>query len=386
MHEWLSARAGAEQVFEVLAGMWPDADLHALTRTPGVPFAFHGRGVRTTFLDRPALRGRRGATLPLMPLAWRALGREDYDLVITSHHAFAASNRLTTTGVHLAYVHSPARYVWSPELDGRGASPLLAPARRVLGSVDRRAATRLTGIAANSREVAARVERCWGREAVVIPPPVDVDRFAGSAHPDELVLPDGFLLGLGRWIPYKNHDVVLDVAQRLGRPVVLAGDGPDAGLLRARAAAASVPVVLLQAPSDRQVAELLRRASALVFPTHEDFGIVPVEAMAAGTPVVALARGGAAETVLDGVSGALVADHHPDAYAAAVAAAERCTPADCRARAREFGTDRFEQRVRAWVGAHTGVSSPAPSHPAPSHPAPSHPGPPWSAPAVGSAA
>ena len=362
VHEWVAARAGAEQVFEALAGAWPGADLYALSRAPGVPLELGGRPLGTTALDHPLTRDRRAATLPLMPLAWRALGRgrahEGYDLVVTSHHAFAAANRLARPGgVHLAYVHTPARYVWSPELDGRGASPLLVPARRLLAGVDRRAAARLTAVAANSREVAARVERFWGREATVVHPPVDVDRFAPAAGDRDLLdLPAGYLLALGRFVPYKNHALVVDVAERLRRPAVLAGAGPLAPALRERAATASVPVAVVEGPGDEQVRELLRRASALVFPTFEDFGLVPVEAMASGTPVVALARGGAAETVLDGVTGALVADHHPHAYAEAVARAEACSPARCTRRARGFGPQRFREELTAWAGRHAGAA------------------------------
>ncbi|WP_432503933.1 glycosyltransferase [Kineococcus arenarius] len=356
VHEWVGARAGAEQVFEALAGTWPDADLYALSSAPGVHLDLGGRPLRTTALDRSATRERRALTLPLMPLAWRALGRGDYDLVVTSHHAFATANRLARPGgTHLAYVHTPARYVWSPELDGRGTSPLLAPARHLLAGVDRRAAARLSGVAANSAEVARRVERFWGREATVVHPPVDVDRFAPApGDRDELHLPDGYLLALGRWVPYKNHLLVVDVAERLGRPAVLAGAGPLAAALRERAAGASVPVLVVERPADAQVRELLRRASALVFPTFEDFGIVPVEAMASGTPVVALARGGAAETVVDGVTGALVAEHSPAAYAEALTRAEACSAAACTLRARDFGPERFREQVRAWVASHGG--------------------------------
>ena len=352
VHEWVSSRAGSEQVFEQLAQLWPDADLYALSHDPAVDLDVGGRSVRTTFLDRPWLRARRGVTLPLMPIAWRALGTRDYDLVVTSHHAFAASNRLTTSGTSLAYVHSPARYVWSPDIDARGAGVALAPARHLLKAYDRSAVRRLTGVAANSAEVAARISRYWGRDATIIHPPVDTSYFREPDTATAVETPDEFVLGLGRFIPYKNHEMVIRVAERLGMPAVIAGSGPLADQLRSAGREARVPVLVVEAPSRPVVRQLLRRASAFVFPTHEDFGMIPVEAMAAGTPVVALARGGALETVVPGVSGELVDDHAPEAYAAAVGPARGLDPAACSDSAERFSRAVFADRVRTWVSAH----------------------------------
>jgi glycosyltransferase involved in cell wall biosynthesis len=338
----------------MLAQTFPDADLFALSVNPEVVFDAGGRAVRTTFLDHPRLRGKRELSLPLMPLAWRLLGRGEYDLVLTSHHAFASSNLLARRGAaHLAYVHTPARYIWTPDLDGRGTSPLLAPARKMLGAVDRRSSRRLTGIAANSGVVAGRIHKYWDRDATVIHPPVDTEYFAdgGSEVPDFLDLPAEYVLGLGRWIPYKNHAMVIDVAERLGIPVVIAGSGPLAAELSARAGDAGVPALVVEAPSREQVRELYRRASVLLFPTEEDFGIVPVEAMAAGTPVVAYARGGATETVEDGVSGILVGEHSVSAYADGVQRAQALDRAACVRRAARFGRERFTAEITAWVSA-----------------------------------
>src|SRR4051794_3257667 len=209
VHEWVAARAGSEHVFEALAATLPEADLYALSVEPGTALDLGGRTVETSFLDTNALRGRRALTLPVMPLAWRTIGRRRYDMVVTSHHAFAASNRLVRPdGLHLVYVHTPARYIWSPEVDQRGATPLLGPVRALLRHIDWRAMQRPTSLAANSREVAGRIHRYWGREAQVIHPPVDV-RFFGRAREAVMDLPDDYLLTVGRFIPYKNHEFTL---------------------------------------------------------------------------------------------------------------------------------------------------------------------------------
>jgi glycosyltransferase involved in cell wall biosynthesis len=309
-----------------------------------------GRGIRTTVLDNRLTRQRRGATLPLMPFAWQLRGpRRSYDVVMTSHHAFASSNRLATqSGSHFCYVHSPARYVWSPELDDRGASPWIRPARAVLKKVDQRAAARITDVAANSATVAERISRFWDRDARVIYPPVDTDFFTPAGPRDGR---SPFLLGFGRWIPYKRLDLVIRLGADVGLPVVIAGHGPGARELREIGAAAGVPVTLVERPSQERVRELYRSASALVFPTEEDFGLVPVEAMACGTPVVALGRGGAAETVQDGLTGALVPSVDVSDLRKGLDVALGAAPADCRARAEFFSQERFDERILDWVSA-----------------------------------
>lgn len=346
LHEWIDAYAGSEQVFEALALTFPEADLYALSHEPAIHLNTEGRPIRTTFLDHPRLRQRRNATLPLMPVAWRRLGSGHYDLVLSSHHAFAHTNQLAAGGTHLCYVHSPARYVWSPEIDGRGDRWYLAPAREALKVVDRRASGHVTAYAANSRAVAERVARFWGREAVVIPPPVRVDFFgaADAAQPSR-----DYLLGVGRWISYKNLHLVAQVAERLDMPAKIAGRGPDRERILAAAREARVPVEVIEAPSDDVLRELYRHAACLVFPTVEDFGMVPVEAQAAGAPVVALAHGGALETVVDGVSGTFTCSASVDALAEAARAAIPLAGEGPRKNAAQFSFEVFRTSITSWV-------------------------------------
>jgi glycosyltransferase involved in cell wall biosynthesis len=345
VHEWIDARDGSVKVFEELAATFPQAELFALSRDPEVALAFGDRPLRTTALDHPALRNRRGPTLPLMPLAWRAMGRGTHDGVITSHHAFAHTNRLTQ-GPHLVYVHAPARYVWTPEIDGRGSGAALAPMRGALKRVDRRAARRVTSYAANSTEVASRVERFWDREAQVIHPPVQVEFFGQAATTPPT---RDYLLGAGRWVPYKNLHLVIEVAERAKLPVKIAGGGPDRDRIAAAAERARIDVELVESPTDEILRELYRNAAALVFPTVEDFGIVPVEAQAAGTPVVTIGRAGVLDTVVPDRTGIFADSLDPHALAEAVTAAIALDPMDCRANAGRFSTAAFRERIQQWV-------------------------------------
>lgn len=349
LHEWIDAYAGSEQVFEALAQAFPNADLYALSQEPGVVLDTGGRDIHTTFLDRSALRQRRNATLPIMPLAWRREGTAKYELVLSSHHAFAHTNRLAGGGAHLCYVHSPARYIWSPEIDRRGAKWYLSPARTALQRVDRRAAQRVTAYAANSRAVADRIANFWQRDAVVIAPPVRVNYFgaATNAEPSR-----DYLLGVGRWITYKNVHLVAEVADRLNMPAKIAGRGPDKDRVVAAARAARVPVEVIEAPSDDHLRELYRNAACLIFPTVEDFGMVPVEAQAAGTPVVALAEGGALETVAEGVSGIFAENVSVAALAEAARAAMPLAGDGPRKNAAQFSPEVFRSAVVAWVNSY----------------------------------
>jgi glycosyltransferase involved in cell wall biosynthesis len=282
VHEWVDAYAGSEQVFEAIAQEFPQADLFALSVRPGVALGLGGRLVRTTWLDRPRLRDRRAITLPLMPSAWRALGHGRYDLVISSSHAFAHANRLVRKeGVHLSYVHSPARYLWSADVDQRGDRSYLEPAKALLRAADVRATRGVDAYAANSSAVAERIARFWSRGSTVIHPPVRVEYFRDHTSP-----PREYVLGVGRWIPYKNMDLVIRAAEIAGIPAKIAGRGPDRERLFDLAASASVDVEIIESPDNAELRELYAGARALVFPTVEDFGIVPVEAQAAGTPIV----------------------------------------------------------------------------------------------------
>ncbi|GAA3906663.1 glycosyltransferase [Microbacterium invictum] len=363
IHEWLSRHGGSENVFEVLSDTFPDAERFCLWNDSDGRFP----GVEETVLARTPLRRSKAAALPFMPAVWRHLPGRDADWILCSSHLFSHHARFAgpaRDAPKLVYAHTPARYVWTPELDGRGSGPAARALSRVLKPLDRKRAQEPVAIAANSAFVAQRIADTWRREATVIHPPIDVSGFATrlvELNPTEQAALDGlppeFLLGVSRFVPYKRLDRVIEAGVAAGLPVVLAGSGPDEERLRAIADERGERVVFVHDPSSALLAELYRRSLALVFPAIEDFGIMPVEAMATGTPVVASAVGGTAETVVDGVTGALVHDWTPSELKVAV---ERAAGADaevCVARAYEFDTPVFVDRVTAWVAAQTGADA-----------------------------
>ncbi len=355
VHEWLARHGGSENVFEVLSGIFPDADRFCLWNDSDGRFT----GVEETLLARTPLRRSKAAALPFMPFAWRHLPSCDADWILCSSHVFAHQARFAgpaRDAPKLVYAHTPARYVWTPELDGRGSGAAARLVSSVLKPQDRRRAAEPVAIAANSAFIAERIARTWEREAIVIHPPVEVAAFTAppaiSAEEEARLdgLPTPFLLGVSRFVPYKRLDHVIDAAMAAGLPAVLAGGGPDEARLRDHAASRGARVTFVHNPSTAMLAELYRRALALVFPAIEDFGIMPVEAMATGTPVVASAVGGTAETVVDGTTGALVQDWTDAAeLTAAVERAAGATAEACVARAREFDTSVFTERIAAWV-------------------------------------
>jgi glycosyltransferase involved in cell wall biosynthesis len=285
-----------------------------------------------------------------------------------AHHVHFADEAMPT----FVYVHTPARYLWAPDLDRRGRNLAARIAAPPLRALDRRTAARATAVAANSRFVARRVETAWGTEAAVIHPPVNVSYISSGKWRDRLTdverrqldaLPETFVLGVSRFIPYKRLDLVIEAGEALGLPVVLAGFGPLEAELRERGTAAKVPVQLQVAPSDAMLFALMERAGLFVFPPVEDFGIVAVEAMAAGTPVIGNRVGGATESIDGNVSGAVF---DPRSRSELLEAANHAfaLPRDGIVRhAQNFDASRFDDSLLAWMSDHgAAVSPPIPAH------------------------
>lgn len=347
VHEWFSATGGSEHVFLHIAELLPHAERFVLWKEHDAPVP--GRGLRESWLASTPLRRSKALALPMMPLVWRTLSRQRFDVVVSSSHAFAHLTRFgrRPDTRYLSYVHSPARYLWSPTFDGRGSSPLLAGARGALRAVDVRMSRHVHSYAANSREVQGRIRRFWGRDAHVVNPPVDVD-FYSAASAEQRDQPRDYLLAVGRFIGYKNFELAIAIADAAGLPLVIAGSGPDEAKLRRAAAIARVPVIFEIRPDRERLRELYRGAKALLFPVHEDFGMIPVEAQAAGTPVIGLRRGGLLETVVEGETGFLVDSLDPRDYVEVIGRVDPLIGTTA-ANAMRFSAQAFAANASAWI-------------------------------------
>jgi len=302
--------------------------------------------VRTTFLQRFPLREKAFRALaPLYPAAFEALDLRGYDTIVSSTTAWAKGVIVPPGAVHVCYINTVSRFVFDAEryVGGFRAAALAQPLIRSLAAWDRTAAQRPTRFIANSRNVAARVLRYYGREADVLPCPVDVDRFSigrGEAP---------YAIVVSRFLSYKRIDVAIRGCARAGVPLVIVGAGPAEAELRALAAGTTT--TFRGYVDDATVNALVGAARVVILPGEEDFGLVPLEAAAAGTPTLALRAGGALETIIEGETGAFFDAPDEVALASALRSFERAryAPARLRAHAETFAPPQFIARLRAIV-------------------------------------
>jgi len=343
---------GGEKVLLSLLRLFPDAPIFTLLHVRGsVAPEIEAREIRTSFVQRfPGVAARYRHYLPLFPLAAESLDLRGFDAVVSSSHCVAKGVRPAPGALHVCYCHTPMRYVWDryddyfgPGRLGRLAGAVVPHVAAGLRAWDAASASRVDRYVANSAWVAKRIERYYGRSAVVVAPPVDVDFF--TPGPDR---PGTYDLVVSALAPYKRIELALDAYRGTGWPLRIVGTGPEASRLRALAPGEAQ---FLGHVSDEQLRDLYRGCRAVVMPGVEDFGIVPLEAMACGRPAVVYAEGGGPESVEPGRTGAVFAEPTPEALRTAVAtlgngAFDRLA---LRARAEAHRPSLFESRIREIV-------------------------------------
>ena len=353
VHDWLTGMRGGEKVLEGLCELYPGADVFTLLHNRGtVSATIERHRIETSFVQHLPLAATKYRTyLPLFPAAIERFDLRRYDLVLSSSHCVAKSAIPGPRGRHLSYCFSPMRYAWDqfdayfgPARVGALRSRwVYRPILERMARWDAATASRVDRFVAISRHVAGRIRRYYNREASIVYPPADTVFY----HPHAVPASSHFLI-VSALVPYKRIDVAIAACARVGAPLRIIGTGPERERLER---AAGPDVEFLGGLADEQIRDEYRRAAAVLMPGEEDFGIVPVEAQACGRPVVALGRGGALETVVDGETGVFFAEPTVDAMAAALTRVATTTfdSSRIRAHAERFSKQRYLDEMRAVV-------------------------------------
>lgn len=363
-HDWLNQIGGAENVLEQMVSMYPNAPVFTTIYSPELmPQAYRSWDIRSTWLNRaPAIHRHHQPYLPLYPSAVTGMDFSGYDVILSNKSGFIHGLRHTPKQLHICYCLAPTRYVWdyggyaAREGFGRWLGLVIRPVIKRLQRWDFRAAQsppqgerKRQGVhhfIAISRDVQARIKKYYQRDSVVIYPPVNTDRFRPTTRPPD----SDYYFIVSRLIPYKRIDLAVRAMSRLGRRLIIAGDGRD----RAQLEAIAGPTVEFRGRLPwADVVELMANCRAFIFPGYEDFGITPVEAQAAGRPVIAFAGGGALDTVIEGETGLFFREQSVEALIETIEQFERMPfdPAAARANAERFSNARFRQELNDFVKA-----------------------------------
>lgn len=357
IHDYLTQMGGAERVLDAFHDLYPDAPVFtSIVDRDVLPEAW-----RTWEIHESPLRFAPGAVRwhravpPLYPFLFRGFSRRlrDFDVVLSDSSAWSHQAGSASGAVHICYCHSPARFLYGDEEYLRPAHvpglarPLMSGVFRVLRGVDRRAARRVEQYIANSSNVAQRIRAAYGREAIVIYPPVDIERIGAIAR-DIADEPEDFYLVVSRLVPHKRVDLAVAACSRLGIPLKVVGEGRSMARLTQEAGGSAE---FLGRRTDDEVGRLLARSRGLILPAMEDFGITAVEAQAAGRPVIALDAGGARESVIEGETGIRFPEATVEALTKAIQAAQsmRWNRDLIRANAARFGVGRFRDEIATVV-------------------------------------
>lgn len=345
VHDYLNQRGGAERVVLEMASMWPSALIYTSLYRPNSTFPeFAAHEVRTSFLNRLPVDEAFRWLLPIYPAAFLSLGKIDADLIISSSSGWGHGIRRPVESCHVVYCHNPARWLYGePYMNASSivARNMTRPLLTLLRRHDRRSAARANLYIANSEATRIRIREVYGLDAAVVPPPVDTGRFTPRPRGDRLLV-------VSRLLPYKRIDLAVNAATEGGIGLDVVGEGPSLAQLQSTAG----PSVAFHGRlADEQVTDLMENCRAFCLPGSEDFGIAPVEAQAAGKPVVAFAAGGALETVTEGVTGAFFHQPTPSAMLAAIRRADiiKTSPSELGEHADKFSRAAFRRRLLAAI-------------------------------------
>jgi glycosyltransferase involved in cell wall biosynthesis len=349
VHEWITNVAGAEKVLLALHEVFPKAPIYTAVYDPKKAKAFDGMDIRTSFLQKiPFMKTKRELLVPFVPFAFEQFDLSKYDLVISSSTVGAKGVITKPETTHISYCHTPTRYIWEPQVDPRAAKGLFRGLRQgIIHKMriwDRLAADRVDHFLANSKYVANRIRKYYRTEATVIYPPIDVELF----NPVDDSQVGEYFLFVSRLVDYKKPKMVVEAFNKLGLPLKVVGYGPEEASLRA---IAKENVEILGGKFGKELRDLYAHAKAFIFVAEEDFGIVPVEAMACGRPVIAYGKGGTTETVIENLTGVTFDEQTAESLMAAVKnfSVDNFDSKKIRAFAERFSKDRFKAEILEYV-------------------------------------
>lgn len=349
VHDYLVQYGGAERVLEVLCELFPKAPIFTLVYDKKIMRgAFEDRMIRTSFLQKiPLARSRHRLFPMLMPLAIEEFDLSKYQLVISTSNSYAKGVNTSSNSIHVCYCHTPMRYAWDDchKYLREFSYPLILKkvvpfAMNYIRLWDRISADRVNYYIANSDYVANRIKKYYRKDSLVIYPPVDISRFYISDSIDD------YFLIVSRLLPYKRFDIAIDAFKELGIPLKVIGSGPDEKRLR-RLAKDAPNIEFLGRLSDEEIRDYYSRCQAFIFPSEEDFGIVPVEAMASGRPVIAYRVGGALETVREGITGIFFNEQTSESLKEAINKfkTDQFNPQVIRNHAEKFNKENFKENM-----------------------------------------
>lgn len=367
VHDWITGMRGGERVLEALCELYPEADIYTLVHVKGsVSETIEKHKIFTSFLQKfPQVEKKYRYYLPLMPLAIQSFKLKDYDLVISSSHCVAKGIIPNKEALHICYCYTPMRYIWDLYEDyfGKGRSSLpvkiaMRIIRPFLKRWDMKTSKRVDYFVAISTFIADRIKRTYGRESVVIYPPVEtvkledgnlkLEKTGNLKQKEEKEEKKEFYLIVSAFAPYKRIDIAIGAFNTLGYKLKIVGTGQEEKKLKS---IAKDNIEFLGWCSDAEIKEYYHQCKVLVFPGEEDFGIVPVEAMASGKPVIAYGKGGAKETVVDGKTGILFSPQSEEELIKAIKTCENIAwnPKEIAASVERFSVSRFKEEIATYV-------------------------------------